>query len=260
MKKLLTALAAAAALTSATAQAADSISVAATAVPHAEILEFIKPALAKDGVELKIKVFTDYVQPNVQVAEGRLDANFFQHQPYLDEFNASRGTALVSIAGVHVEPFGAYSSKIKKLDELSEGAQVVIPNDATNGGRALLLLQKAGVIKLKDGAGITATVKDIAENPKAIKVRELEAATLPRVLAQVDLALINTNYALEAGLNPTKDALVIEGADSPYVNILVTTAEQKDNAALQKLAKALHTPEVKKFIADKYQGAVVPAF
>lgn len=259
MKKVLTALAAAAALTSAAAHAGE-ISVAATAVPHAELLEFVKPALAKEGVELKIKVFTDYVQPNVQVAEGRLDANFFQHQPYLDEFNASRGTALVSIAGVHVEPFGAYSSKIKKLDELSEGAQVVIPNDATNGGRALLLLQKAGVIKLKDGAGITATVKDIAENPKGIKVRELEAATLPRVLAQVDLALINTNYALEAGLNPTKDALVIEGADSPYVNILVTTAEQKDNADLQKLAKALHTPEVKKFIADQYKGAVVPAF
>ena len=259
MKKLLTALAAAAALTS-TAAHAGEISVAATAMPHAELLEFVKPALAKEGVELKIKVFTDYVQPNVQVAEGRLDANFFQHQPYLDEFNASRGTALVSIAGVHVEPFGAYSSKIKKLDELSEGAQVVIPNDATNGGRALLLLQKAGVIKLKDGAGITATVKDIAENPKGIKVRELEAATLPRVLAQVDLALINTNYALEAGLNPTKDALVIEGADSPYVNILVTTAEKKDNADLQKLAKALHTPEVKKFIADQYKGAVVPAF
>ena len=259
MKKLLTALAAAAALTSAAAHAGE-ISVAATAVPHAGLLEFVKPALAKEGVELKIKVFTDYVQPNVQVAEGRLDANFFQHQPYLDEFNASHGTALASIAGVHVEPFGAYSSKIKKLDELSEGAQVVIPNDATNGGRALLLLQKAGVIKLKDGAGITATVKDIAENPKGIKVRELEAATLPRVLAQVDLALINTNYALEAGLNPTKDALVIEGADSPYVNILVTTAEKKDNADLQKLAKALHTPEVKKFIADQYKGAVVPAF
>ncbi|WP_137973855.1 MetQ/NlpA family ABC transporter substrate-binding protein [Pseudomonas sp. F(2018)] len=259
MKKLLTALAAAAALTSAAAHAGE-ISVAATAVPHAELLEFVKPALAKEGVELKIKVFTDYVQPNVQVAEGRLDANFFQHQPYLDEFNTSRGTQLVSIAGVHVEPFGAYSSKIKKLDELSEGAQVVIPNDATNGGRALLLLQKAGVIKLKADAGITATVKDIAENPKGIKVRELEAATLPRVLAQVDLALINTNYALEAGLNPTKDALVIEGSDSPYVNILVTTSEKKDNADLQKLAKALHTPEVKKFIADKYKGAVVPAF
>ena len=260
MKKLLTALAAAAALTSAAAQAADSLSVAATAVPHAEILEFVKPALAKEGVELKIKVFTDYVQPNVQVAEERLDANFFQHQPYLDEFNASRGTALVSIAGVHVEPFGAYSSKIKKLDELSEGAQVVIPNDATNGGRALLLLQKAGVIKLKDGAGITATVKDIAENPKGIKVRELEAATLPRVLAQVDLALINTNYALEAGLNPTKDALAIEGSDSPYVNILVVRADRKDDAALQKLAKALNSAEVKTFITEKYQGAVVPAF
>jgi D-methionine transport system substrate-binding protein len=259
MKKLLTALAAAAALTSAAAHAGE-ISVAATAVPHAELLEFVKPALAKEGVELKIKVFTDYVQPNVQVAEGRLDANFFQHQPYLDEFNASRGTQLVSIAGVHVEPFGAYSSKIKKLDTLPEGAQVVIPNDATNGGRALLLLQKAGVIKLKADAGITATVKDIAENPKGIKVRELEAATLPRVLAQVDLALINTNYALEAQLNPTKDALVIEGSDSPYVNILVTTAEKKDNADLQKLAKALHSAEVKQFIADKYKGAVVPAF
>jgi D-methionine transport system substrate-binding protein len=259
MKKLLTALAAAAALTSAAAHAGE-ISVAATAVPHAELLEFVKPALAKEGVELKIKVFTDYVQPNVQVAERRLDANFFQHQPYLDEFNASRGTQLVSIAGVHVEPFGAYSSKIKTLAELPEGAQVVIPNDATNGGRALLLLQKAGVIKLKADAGITATVKDIAENPKGIKVRELEAATLPRVLAQVDLALINTNYALEAGLNPTKDALVIEGSDSPYVNILVTTAEKKDNADLQKLAKALHSAEVKQFIADKYKGAVVPAF
>ena len=259
MKKLLTALAAAAALTSAAAHAGE-ISVAATAVPHAELLEFVKPALAKEGVELKIKVFTDYVQPNVQVAEGRLDANFFQHQPYLDEFNASRGTALVSIAGVHVEPFGAYSSKIKKLDELSEGAQVVIPNDATNGGRALLLLQKAGVIKLKDGAGITATVKDIAENPKGIKVRELEAATLPRVLAQVDLALINTNYALEAKLDPSKDALTIEGKDSPYVNILVAREDDKNSDAMKKLVAALHTPEVKAFILEKYKGAVLPAF
>lgn len=260
MKKLLTALAAAAALTSAAAQAADSLSVAATAVPHAEILEFVKPALAKEGVELKIKVFTDYVQPNVQVAEERLDANFFQHQPYLDEFNKSRGTELVSIAGVHVEPFGAYSSKVKNLSELNEGAQVVIPNDATNGGRALLLLQKTGLISLKPEAGITATVKDIADNPKNLKIRELEAATLPRVLNQVDLALINTNYALEAKLNPTKDALAIEGSDSPYVNILVVRADRKDDAALQKLAKALNSAEVKSFISEKYQGAVVPAF
>jgi D-methionine transport system substrate-binding protein len=256
MKKLLAAFAA---LTALSAQA-DSLNVAATAVPHAEILEFVKPALAKQGVELNVKVFTDYVQPNVQVAEKRLDANFFQHQPYLDEFNQSRGTALVSVAGVHVEPFGAYSSKVKTLAELPQGANVVIPNDATNGGRALLLLQKAGLITLKDGAGITATAKDIAENPKSIKIRELEAATLSRVLTQVDLALINTNYALEAKLNPTQDALIIEGNDSPYVNILVARPDNKDGAAMQKLAKALNSAEVKAFIQEKYQGAVVPAF
>ncbi|MDO9617536.1 MAG: MetQ/NlpA family ABC transporter substrate-binding protein [Pseudomonas sp.] len=256
MKKLIAAVAALAAFSA----QAESLSVAATAVPHAEILEFVKPALAKDGVELNIKVFTDYVQPNVQVAEKRLDANFFQHKPYLDEFNKSRGTELVSVAGVHVEPFGAYSSQHKTLAELPQGANVVIPNDATNGGRALLLLQKAGVITLKPEAGILATPKDIVENPKAIKVRELEAATLPRVLTQVDLALINTNYALEAKLNPTKDALAIEGSDSPYVNILVARADNQDNAALQKLAKALNSAEVKAFIAEKYQGAVVPAF
>ncbi|VXC74662.1 DL-methionine transporter subunit; periplasmic-binding component of ABC superfamily [Pseudomonas sp. 9AZ] len=256
MKKLIAAFAALAAFSA----QAESLSVAATAVPHAEILEFVKPALAKEGVELNIKVFTDYVQPNVQVAEKRLDANFFQHQPYLDEFNKSRGTELVSVAGVHVEPFGAYSSQHKTLADLPQGANVVIPNDATNGGRALLLLQKAGVITLKPEAGILATPKDIVENPKTIKVRELEAATLPRVLTQVDLALINTNYALEAKLNPTKDALIIEGNDSPYVNILVARADNKDNAALQKLAKALNSAEVKVFIAEKYQGAVVPAF
>ena len=191
MKKLLTAIAVVAAFSS--AAQAETLNVAATAVPHAEILEFVKPALAKDGVELNVKVFTDYVQPNVQVAEKRLDANFFQHQPYLDEFNKSRGTELTSVAGVHVEPFGAYSSKIKDLKDLPQGANVVIPNDATNGGRALLLLQKAGIITLKDASNILATPKDIAENPKAIKLRELEAATLPRVLTQVDLALINTN-------------------------------------------------------------------
>ncbi|WP_397379543.1 MetQ/NlpA family ABC transporter substrate-binding protein [Pseudomonas sp.] len=256
MKKLLAAVAALAAFSA----QAESLNIAATAVPHAEILEFVKPTLAAEGVELNIKVFTDYVQPNVQVAEKRLDANFFQHQPYLDEFNKSRGTELVSIAGVHVEPFGAYSSKHKSLNDLPQGANVVIPNDATNGGRALLLLQKAGVITLKPEAGILATPKDIVENAKAIKVRELEAATLPRVLTQVDLALINTNYALEAKLNPTKDALAIEGSDSPYVNILVARADNKDNAGLQKLAKALNSDAVKAFIAEKYQGAVVPAF
>ncbi|MBE9610172.1 MetQ/NlpA family ABC transporter substrate-binding protein [Chitinilyticum piscinae] len=260
MKKLFAVAAVAAAFTAFTASAAEKLTVAATAIPHAEILEFVKPALAKQGVELNVKVFTDYVQPNVLVAEKKLDANFFQHQPYLNEFNKGRGTNLVSVAGVHVEPFGAYSSKVKKLADLQEGATVAIPNDPTNGGRALLLLEKAGVIKLKDSKNILATPKDIAQNPKKLKFKELEAATLPRVLNQVDLALINTNYALEAKLNPSKDALVIEGAESPYVNILVVEAGSKDKAAVKKLAAALKTPEVKTFILDKYKGAVVPAF
>ncbi|MFC3942502.1 methionine ABC transporter substrate-binding protein [Pseudomonas gingeri NCPPB 3146 = LMG 5327] len=257
MKKLLAAFAAVAAFS---AHAAETLTVAATPVPHAEILEFIKPTLAKEGVDLKVKVFTDYVQPNVQVAEKRLDANFFQHQPYLDEFNKAKGTHLISIAAVHVEPLGAYSSKYKKLEDLPGGATVVIPNDATNGGRALLLLQKAGLIKLKDPTNILSTPKDISENSKDLKIRELEAATLPRVLTQVDLALINTNYALEAKLDPSKDALYIEGADSPYVNILVGREDDKDSDAMKKLVTALHSPEVKAFILEKYKGSIVPAF
>lgn len=241
-------------------QAADKLSVAATAVPHAEILEFIKPDLAEQGVELDIKVFTDYVQPNVQVAQGRMDANFFQHQPYLESFNEGRGTELVSVVGVHVEPFGAYSRKIDSLDELKEGATVAIPNDPTNGGRALLLLQKAGLITLKDESTITATPRDIASNPRDLEFYELEAATLPRVLDQVELAMINTNYALEAGLNPTEDALILEGSDSPYVNILVSRPENRDSEAMQALADALTSEKVHEFILEEYDGAVVPAF
>ncbi|HLV76570.1 MAG TPA: MetQ/NlpA family ABC transporter substrate-binding protein [Marinobacter sp.] len=258
LKKTLVALAAAATFSS--AAVAESLSVAATPVPHAELLEFVKPALAGQGVELDIKVFTDYIQPNVQVAQKQMDANFFQHQPYLDEFNAGRGTELVMVAGIHVEPFGAYSTKIQSLDELKDGAQVAIPNDPTNGGRALLLLQSAGLITLKEDARITATPRDIADNPKGLKFRELEAATVPRVLREVDLAMINTNYALEAGLNPSEDALVIEGAESPYVNILVARPDNKDSEALKKLAELLQSEEVKDFINEKYQGAVVPAF
>lgn len=239
---------------------AGTLQVAATPVPHAEILEFVKPKLAEQGVTLEVKVFTDYVQPNIQVSEGRLDANFFQHQPYLDEFNATKGTKLISVAGVHIEPFGAYSSKLESLDEIKQGGQVAVPNDATNGGRALLLLQTAGVLTLKEEAGITATPRDIADNPKKLRVRELEAATLPRVLNQVDVALINTNYALEAGLNPQKDALAIEGADSPYVNILVTREDNSQAEDVQKLVEALKTDEVREFINEKYQGAVVPVF
>lgn len=258
LKKLLVALTTLAAVS--VAQAADKLSIAATAVPHAEILEFVKPQLMEDGVDLQIKVFTDYVQPNIQVAQERMDANFFQHQPYLTEFNAGKGTSLVSVVGVHVEPFGAYSSKIESLDALEDGATVAIPNDPTNGGRALLLLQKAGLITLEDSSKITATPRDIAENPKDLEFYELEAATLPRVLNQVDLALINTNYALEAGLNPAEDALVIEGSESPYVNILVSREDNKDSAAMQKLADALTSDAVKAFINEKYEGAVVPAF
>jgi D-methionine transport system substrate-binding protein len=258
LKKTFVALAAAATFSGAVA--AEELSVAATPVPHAEILEFVKPQLAEQGVELDVKVFTDYIQPNIQVDQKRMDANFFQHQPYLDEFNEGRGTNLVTVTGVHVEPFGAYSSKIDSLDELEEGAVVAIPNDPTNGGRALLLLQKAGVITLKDESKITATPRDIADNPKDLDFKELEAATLPRILNQVDLALINTNYALEAGLNPSEDALVIEGSESPYVNILVARPDNKDSEAMQKLAEALKSDAVRDFIMEKYEGAVVPAF
>ncbi|ATN09474.1 methionine ABC transporter substrate-binding protein [Pseudomonas sp. FDAARGOS_380] len=260
MKKVLLFTALAAALTAGFAQANEKLVVAATPIPHAEILELIKPTLAKEGVDLQIKVFTDYVQPNVQVAEKRLDANYFQTLPYLENFNKGKGTNLVTVVGVHVEPFGGYSKKIKKIEDLKDGATVAIPNEGSNSGRALLLLQKAGVITLKDPTNALATPKDIASNPKNLKFKELESALLPRVLDQVDLDLINTNYALEAGLNPAKDALIIEDAKSPYVNFLVARPDNKDSDAIQKLAKALTSPEVKAFIDKKYNGAVVPAF
>ena len=236
------------------------LSVAATAVPHAEILEHIKPALAKDGVVLEIKVFTDYIQPNVQVAEKKIDLNFFQHKPYLDEFNKNKGTNLVSVTPVHVEPYGAYSKKVSKVADLKNGAIIAIPNDPSNGGRALVLLEQNGLIKLKDARNILSSVKDIVENKKGFKIKELEAATLPRVLDQVDLALINTNYAIEAKLVPTRDALFIEDSKSAYANLLVSRPDNKDSDAVKKLVAALHSADVKQFIESKYKGAVVPAF
>jgi D-methionine transport system substrate-binding protein len=244
------------------AQAADVLTVAATAIPHAEILNFIKPQLKAQGVDLEVKEFSDYVQPNAAVEDKQLDANFFQHQPYLDSYNQSHGSHLVAVpdSKVHVEPFGAYSSKIKSVKELKDGATVAIPNDPTNGGRALLLLAKQGLIELKDTHILTPTVLDVVKNPKNLQFRELEAPLLPRALADVDIALINTNYALEAKLNPTRDALFIESADSPYANLVVTRAERVNDPLIAKLVKALHTPEVKKFIQDKYKGAIVPAF
>ena len=260
MKKVLLFTALAAALTAGLAQAGEKLVVAATPVPHAEILELIKPALAKEGVDLDIKVFTDYVQPNVQVDQKRLDANYFQTLPYLQSFNEGKGTHLETVIGVHVEPFGGYSKKVKSLAELKDGATIAIPNEGSNSGRALILLQKAGLIELKDPTNAVATPKDIAKNPHNFKFKELESAMLPRVLDQVDLDMINTNYALEAGLNPAKDALLIEGSDSPYVNYLVARPDNKNSEAIQKLAKALTSPAVKAFIEKKYNGAVLPAF
>ncbi|MDF2875010.1 MAG: metQ 3 [Sporomusa sp.] len=237
-----------------------TIKVGATAVPHAEILNVIKPALEKEGINLVIVEMSDYVRPNVAVAEKELDANFFQHIPYLTKFSSERKLDLTYTAAVHIEPMGIYSKKVKNLNDLQSGAQIAIPNDPTNGGRALALLAKAGIIKLKDGAGVNATVKDITENPKNVKVRELEAPQLPRSLDDVALAVINTNYALEAKLVPAKDALFIEQKDSPYVNILAVRKGDENRPEIQKLTKALTSEEVRKFINEKYQGAIVPAF
>ncbi|MHA6204072.1 MetQ/NlpA family ABC transporter substrate-binding protein [Dyella soli] len=266
MNKLIVALAALLALagcsspSSGGGTASQKLVVAATAVPHAEILKQVKPILAKEGVELEIKVFADYVQPNVQVLEKSIDANYFQTGPYLDAFNHERGTHLTIVTGVHIEPFGAYSRKYKSIDQLPDGATVTLPNDPSNGGRGLLLLARHGLITLKDPGNALSTPKDVVGNPKQLKFRALEAAMLPRTLDEVDLALINTNYALAAGLNPTKDALLIEDSHSPYVNYLVARPDNKDDPRVQKLAKALNSPEVKAFIEQKYQGAVLPAF
>ena len=245
-----------------TGKAADGpapLIVGATAVPHAEILEFLKPTLAAQGFPIEIKVFNDYVQPNTQLAESRLDANYFQTKPYLEEFNASRGATLVTVAGIHVEPLGAYSRRFDTLAELPDGADVAIPNDASSIGRSLILLQTAGLIRLKDPTNPLQSLRDIASNPKNLRFRELESATLPRVLDQVDMAVINTNYALDAGLRPRTDALTLEGGDSPYVNYLVSRADNQTDPRIQALAAALRSQAVRDFIAEKYDGAVVPA-
>jgi len=237
-----------------------TIDVGASPVPHAEILEVIKPLLEDEGIKLNIIEFTDYVTPNLALADGELDANYFQHIPYLEAFASERNLDLTYNAKVHIEPMGVYSTKIESLDEIKEGASVAIPNDPTNGGRALLLLESAGLLKLKEGIGIDATKNDIVENPKNLDINELEAATLPRVLEDVDIAVINTNYALEAGFVPTEDALFIETSDSPYVNVLAVRKGDENRPELVKLAEALNSPEVKQFIEEKYGGAVVPAF
>jgi D-methionine transport system substrate-binding protein len=239
---------------------AEELRIGATPIPHAEILEFVKPTLKKQGITLNIEIFNDYVQPNLQLVQKKLDANFFQHKPYLDKFNNSRKAALVSVTAVHIEPFGAYSKKIENIDALAEGATVAIPNDAVNGSRALLLLAAHDLIRLKRDAATIVTVNDIVSNPRKLRFHEIGAADLPRALGQVDLALINTNYALEAGLDPLTDALIIENARSPYVNILVARPDNATSEALEKLAAALTSPKTRKFIEDRYKGAVHPVF
>ena len=242
------------------ADGAATLSIGVSPVPHADIIRFVEPALKAQGVNLKIVEFSDYVQPNLSLNDKELDANFFQHKPYLDDFSAQRGLKLATLVAVHIEPMGVYSKSVKAVAETPEGAKVAIPNDPTNGGRALKVLETAGLIKLKDGVGVLATVADVAENPKNLKFVEIEAAQLPRSLDDVALAVINSNFALGANLNPVKDAIAIEAKDSPYANIVAVRAGDESRPEIQKLKAALTTPDVKKFLEEKYQGAVVPAF
>jgi D-methionine transport system substrate-binding protein len=236
------------------------LKVGATPVPHAEILNIVKPMLAKEGIDLQIIEFSDYIKPNMALNDKEIDANFFQHLPYLEKFAKDRNMDLVSLESVHIEPMGVYSKTHKDLKNIADGTKVAIPNDPTNGGRALLILEKAGFFKLKDNAGLTAVPSDIVENPHNVQVVEVEAAIVPRALEDVDYAVINSNFAIEANLNPMKDALFIEPSDSPYANIVAVRKGDEKRPELLKLAKALHSKEVKEFILDKYKGAVVPTF
>ncbi|MDR2094598.1 MAG: MetQ/NlpA family ABC transporter substrate-binding protein [Treponema sp.] len=268
MKKSITVLLTAAVLLlslTGTAEAASSrdtsgrLVVGATPVPHAELLNLVKDDLAAQGITLTVREFTDYVTPNTALIAGDLDANYFQHIPYLGS-NEEWEAKLASAFGVHVEPLGLYSNRLKNAGELKDGASVAIPNDPTNGGRALLLLQSAGIIGLKPGAGLTATPQDIAVNPKNLRFRELEAAQLPRSLGDVDAAVINGNYALEAGLNPVRDSLVLEGADSPYVNIVVVQKGKENDPRILALSQALRSQKVKDYINKTWAGSVVAVF
>ena len=237
-----------------------TLTVAACPTPHAEILNQCVPILAEQGIELVVNEYSDYVVPNTAVEDGDEDANYFQHLPYLEEFNETRGTHLVSVAGVHIEPMGIYAGRVSSLEDLPDGAVIAVPNDATNEGRALLLLEAQGLITLDDSSNLTATPNNIVDNPKNLEFQELEAATIPSVLADVDLAVINSNYALGAGLNPTTDALAIESSDSPYVNVLVVKEGNENNEAIQALVDALHSDTIRDYITETFDGAVVPAF
>lgn len=244
--------------------AGTTLKVAASPTPHAEILNVAKEVLAEQGIDLEVVEFSDYVQPNLVTESGEVDANYFQHTPYLDSFNEENGTHLVSVGAVHYEPFGIYPGKSDDLANIADGATIAVPNDTTNEARALLLLQQEGLIKLADGAGITATAKDIVENPKNLQIKELEAANIPNALKDVDIACINGNYAQAAGLSVEKDALAVEATDSlaaeTYANVLVVKDGNQDSEKIQALAKALKSDAVRNFINKTYEGAVVPVF
>lgn len=241
--------------------ASNVLKVGATPEPHAELLNLVKDDLAANGITLEVVEFTDYVTPNIALEEGELDANFFQHIPYLESFNKERGYHLVNAGGIHIEPIALYSKKITALADLSDGANVAIPNDPTNEGRALLLLESAGLIKLKDGVGLEATPFDIVDNPKGLSFTEVEAASLPRVLDDVDAAVINGNYAIPAGFSASKDGLFVEGADSPYVNVIAVKAGNENSDAIKALVKALQSDKVKAWVSEKYpNGEVVVVF
>ena len=237
-----------------------TLTVAASPTPHAVILNACVDMLAEQGINLVVNEYSDYTMPNLAVEDGDEDANYFQHLPYLEEFNETRGTHLVSVAGVHIEPMGIYAGRVSSLEDLPDGAVIAVPNDATNEGRALLLLEAQGLITLDDSSNLTATPNNIVDNPKNLEFQELEAATIPSVLADVDLAVINSNYALGAGLNPTTDALAIESSDSPYVNVLVVKEGNENNEAIQALVDALHSDTIRDYITETFDGAVVPAF
>lgn len=239
-----------------------TITVAASATPHAEILEQAKPLLEEQGWDLEVRIFDDYVQPNLVVESGEFDANYFQHIPYLDNFNEEQGTHLVNAGGIHYEPFGIYPGTKASLDEIAEGDVIAVPNDTTNEARALLLLEANGIIKLKEDAGLTATVKDIEENPYNVDIQELEAAQVPRVKDEVAFVVLNGNYALQAGFSVAKDSIAYETSDSEaaktYVNLIAVAEGNEDSEKITALVSVLKSDEIKNYITETYDGAVIP--
>lgn len=237
-----------------------TIKIGASPVPAGDILNFVKPKLAEKGINLKIIEFSDYIQPNLALSDKEIDANFFQHKPFMDKFAADRGLKLHAMPGIFIAPIALYSNKIKDVKEIKKDDRITIPNDPTNGGRALQLLASAGLLKLKDNVGHSASIEDIVENPLKLKIIEVEAATLPRTLDDVKASVINQTYALSSGLNPVKDAIIIESKDSPYANIVAVREGDQNKPEILELNNTLRTPEVKAFILEHFKGSLIPSF